>query len=81
MTSETPTSERDEAVKRPAFTPLHLETRPAVETAAAAYYLNRSPQTLREWASKGTGLLTPLRVGARLAWPVSEIKKLMGVAQ
>ncbi len=32
------------------FPPLEQVTRPAVETAAAAYYLNRQQQTLRGWA-------------------------------
>ena len=32
------------------FVPLELETRPAIPTDAAAYHLNRKPQTLRVWA-------------------------------
>lgn len=61
------------------FTPLALETRPAVDTAAAAYYLSRRPQTLRGWACLENGPLRPIRICGRLAWPVSEIKKLLGV--
>jgi hypothetical protein len=61
------------------FPPLELVTRPTVDTAAAAHYLNRSQQTMRIWACKsGNGPITPRRVGGRLAWPVAEIKGLLG---
>ena len=65
-----------------AFTPLALETRPAVDTAAAAHYLSRRPQTLRGWASAETfpDGLRPIRIMGRLAWPVAEIRRLLGVA-
>jgi len=59
--------------------PLAHESRSAIPTADAAHHLNRSAKTLRLWACKGWGPLKPLRVGGRLAWPVSEIKRLMGV--
>ena len=62
----------------PPFTPLGLELRPTVGTAAAAYYLNRKPQTLRCWSLTGHPI-RPRRVNGRLAWPVAEIKKLLGV--
>ena len=64
------------------FPALHLEARPTVDTAAAAHYLNRQPQTLRGWASAGTYPegLRPLRVMGRLAWPVRGIKAALGVA-
>lgn len=61
------------------FPPLHLETRPAVDTATAAYHLNRRPQTLRCWAAFESGPLRPLRVNGRLAWPTAEIRRLLGV--
>jgi hypothetical protein len=64
----------------PTFTPLALETRPAVDTAAAAYYLSRRPQTMRGWACLENGPIRPIRINGRLAWPVSEIKKLLGVS-
>ena len=66
----------------PTFTPLALETRPAVDTAAAAHYLSRRPQTLRGWASAETfpDGLRPIRIMGRLAWPVAEIRRLLGVA-
>ena len=64
------------------FTPLHLETRPTVETAAAAHYLMRQPQTLRGWASAETfpAGLRPVRCNGRLAWPVAGIRAALGVA-
>jgi hypothetical protein len=52
-----------------------------VDTAAAAYYLNRRPQTMRAWAMKdGTGPLRPVRINGRLAWPVSGLRRVLGVA-
>jgi hypothetical protein len=64
----------------PQFPPLESINRPAVDTAAAAYYLNRKQQTLRGWACLDTGPLRPIRVHGRLAWPVAEIKRVLGVA-
>ena len=61
------------------FPPLHEESRPAIETAAAAHYLNRRPQTLRGWACHEDGPLSPIRINTRLAWPVADIKRLLGV--
>jgi predicted site-specific integrase-resolvase len=57
--------------------PLDQVTRPTVDTASAAYYLNRKPQTLREWAMTGK-VIKPIRINGRLAWPVSEIKRILG---
>lgn len=54
--------------------------RPAVDTAHAAYYLDRAPQTLRAWASLGTGPIKPRNIHGRLAWPVDKIRALLGVA-
>jgi hypothetical protein len=62
------------------FLPLQSVNRPAVDTAAAAYYLNRRPQTLRGWACHEDGPLRPIRVNGRLAWPVADIRRLLGVA-
>lgn len=62
------------------FPPLENETRLAVDTAAAAYYLNRRPQTLRGWACAEDGPIRPFRVNGRLAWRVAEIKAVLGVA-
>lgn len=64
------------------FPPLESVSRPAVDTAAAAYYMNRRPQTMRAWAMKdGTGPIRPLRINGRLAWQVSELRRVLGVAQ
>jgi hypothetical protein len=63
-----------------AFPPLELENRPTVPTPQAAHYLNRRPQTLREWACKENGPLRPIRINGRLAWPVASIRALLGVA-
>jgi hypothetical protein len=57
-----------EGVTGPAFVSLDRETRAAVDTATAAYHLNRQPQTLR-----------PLRVHGRLAWPVAELRRVLGL--
>lgn len=59
------------------FVPLELETRPAIPTAAAAYHLNRKPQTLRVWACEENGPIRPIRINGRLAWPVSAIRVLL----
>lgn len=63
-------------VRHPA---LEAETRPAVDTATAAHWLSRKPQTLRVWALTGHPI-KPNRVHGRLSWPVSEIRRLLGVA-
>ena len=58
---------------------LESVTRPTVSTAEAAYYQNRRPQTLRCWAMTGHPI-RPVRVYGRLAWPVSQIRKMLNVA-
>ena len=64
-----------------AFVSLDRETRAAVDTATAAYHLNRQPQTLRGWAMRdGTGPVRPIRIHGRLAWPVAELRRVLGVA-
>lgn len=62
------------------FQPLESVTRPAVDTASAAHYLNRRPQTLRGWASAEDGPIRPMRINGRLAWPVSELRRVLGVS-
>ena len=52
-------------------------TSPTISTDAAAYYLNRKPQTLRVWACLENGPLRPIRINGRLAWPVAGIKVLV----
>jgi len=68
------------AANGPAFVSLDRETRTAVETACAAYHLNRQPQTLRGWACLENGPLRPVRVHGRLAWKVADLRRLLGVA-
>ena len=65
----------------PVFAPLDRETRAAVDTACAAYHLNRQPQTLRVWACSENGPLRPVRVHGRLAWHVAELRRVLGVAK
>lgn len=59
---------------------LDRETRAAVDTDTAAYHLSRRPQTLRAWACHEDGPMRPLRINGRLAWPVSELRRVLGVA-
>jgi hypothetical protein len=66
--------------KKTSFPTLESITRPTVGTADAAFYLNRKQQTLRGWACLENGPLRPVRVHGRLAWPVSELKRILGVA-
>lgn len=61
------------------FPPLEQVTKPNLTTGELAYYLNRRPQTLRGWACKENGLMRPKRIGGLLAWPVSELKRVLGV--
>jgi hypothetical protein len=60
--------------------PLETEERTAVDTRTAAHHFNRAEQTLRIWACHENGPLLPLRINGRLAWPVAEIRRLLGVA-
>lgn len=59
------------------YPPLALETRTVIPTNAAAFYLNRQPQTLRSWASTEHGPIRPIRINGRLAWPVATIRTLL----
>lgn len=58
---------------------LEKETRAALPTLEAAYHLNRAQQTLRLWAMRDDGPLRPMRINGRLAWPVSELRRVLGV--
>lgn len=67
--------------KRREFPPLTEEDRPAIPTGQAAHYLCRTPRTLRGWATDSEGApIRPVRLNGRLAWPVAEIKRALGVA-
>ena len=59
------------------FPPLAQETRTAVPTEAAAYYLSRKPQTLRAWACLENGPLRPIRINGRLSWRVADIQRVL----
>ena len=59
---------------------LERETRTALPTSEAAYHLCRAQQTLRLWAMREDGPLRPMRINGRLAWPVSELRRVLGVA-
>ncbi|MDX9843750.1 MAG: hypothetical protein RBT42_08330 [Aquabacterium sp.] len=61
------------------FPPLEQVNRPTVPTEQAAHYLLRCPQTLRIWACKENGPLRPIRINGRLGWPVSELRRVLGV--
>jgi hypothetical protein len=53
------------------------ETRELVPTDCAAYHLNRRPQTLREWACLENGLLRPVRIGSRLGWRTTDLRRIL----
>ena len=59
------------------FPPFASITRPTVETAAAAFYMNRKSQTLRLWSCLKSGPIRPVNVNGRLAWRVEDIRKVM----
>ena len=65
-----------------AYPPLAQEQRTHVDTATAAHYLSRRPQTLRDWKCHGSHPieLRPMSLNGRLGWPVAGIKKVLGVA-
>ena len=64
------------------FQPVALEheTRAALSTPEAAFHLNRAQQTLRLWAMREDGPLRPMRINGRLAWKVSDLRRVLGVA-
>ena len=72
---------RQQASIQPAdFVSIHLEIRTHVTTAVMCRHLNRKEQTARAWACLENGPLRPIRICGRLAWPVAEIRRLLGVA-
>jgi hypothetical protein len=77
------------AIKSPAIVPspatwmptgIEFEKRSHVDTATAAHWLNRKPQTLRCWACLENGPLRPRRVGGRLAWAVADIPTILAAS-
>lgn len=71
-TAHTPTSKTPRQ-----FPSLELVTSPTLDTANAAFYLNRAEQTLRIWACHENGPIRPIRIHGRLAWPTAEIRRLV----
>jgi hypothetical protein len=63
------------------FNSLENERRSHVETACAAFHLNRKPQTLRAWACLENGPIRPHRLNGRLIWAVADIKLLLNAEQ
>lgn len=63
----------------PEYPSLSGETREVVDTAHAAFHLNRSPQTLRTWACYEHGPIRPRRIHGRLAWPVADLRRIVAV--
>lgn len=62
----------------PVLTPLRDEARAALSNIEAAAHLGLRPQTLRSWASTGSGPIQPLRVANRLRWRTDDLRKLLG---
>jgi predicted DNA-binding transcriptional regulator AlpA len=54
--------------------------KPHLTTREAAYYTGKAISTLHYWAMTGEGLVQPLRIGKRLAWPTAEVKRVLGLA-
>lgn len=42
-------------------------------TKQAAEILGFKPQTLHKWASTGSGLVKPVRLGTKLRWPKADV--------
>jgi hypothetical protein len=61
----------------PASPSIDAENRSHVDTAEAAAWLNRKPQTLRTWACYENGPLRPVRINGRLAWAVADIRRVL----
>lgn len=59
------------------YLPLGQVSRDTLTTDEAAFHLNRACQTLRIWACRENGPLRPLRINGRLAWPISDIRRLV----
>jgi hypothetical protein len=59
---------------------LREDSRLVIPTSEAAIHLNRAQQTLRVWASTGSGPIRPKKINGRLAWRVDEILNLIEVS-
>ena len=60
-------------------THLQREIRANLPTPEAAFHLNRAQQTLRLWAMRENGPVRPIRINGRLAWPVSELRRILQI--
>ena len=76
-------SRQQAAATPPDFVPLELETRTHVPTRVMCWHIHRQEQTARGWASAETypPELKPVRIRGRLSWPVSGIKRALGVTK
>ncbi len=79
QTSTHHSADESQGATGPIFVSLDRETRTAVDTATAAYHLNRRPQTLRGWACHEDGPIRPIRVNGRLAWRVADLIRVLEV--
>jgi hypothetical protein len=59
------------------FTPLDQEIREVIPTINASFHVGVTPKCMRDWASKGTGPIKPLRYQRKLMWRVSDIRRLV----
>jgi len=64
-------------MKKKTYPAIELEQRKRIPTNNGAYYLDRSPQTLRSWACLENGPIRPIKIHGRLFWSTEEIKKLL----
>ena len=78
--AQLPTAQLEQLTRKSdGFPDIRNESRTHVPTAIAGHWLNRKGQTMRGWASAESGPLRPIRVSGKLAWPVSAIRRLLGV--
>ena len=81
--ASTPTEPRSSTASvQQQFTPLELENRPTVDTAAYAHYMHIAQQTARIHACKELGPIRPIRIpgSSKLHWPTAEIRRVLGLA-
>jgi hypothetical protein len=67
-------------MKHSILSDLRVDSRLVIPTAEAAIHLNRTQQTLRLWASSGSGPIQPKKINGRLAWRIDEILNLIEVS-
>ncbi len=79
--AQLPPAQIEQLTRKPSdgFPDIRTESRTHVATYIAAHWLGRQNQTLRGWACLENGPLRPIRVSGKLAWPVAEIRRLLGV--